>query len=290
MGPTRSPCCPTTPSPDCRIASRAVWRATPRIVLAQESHAGAVVDPAGGSWYVESLTHDLAHRAWVAFQELERAGGVATALDAGTVADLIAETSAERGEALAERSQPITGVSMFPLADETPLVRTTRPNLPPTPDGLTPHRDAEVYEALRDRSAAYLVDHGHKPTVVLAALGSRRDFGAREAFVTNLLAAGGIDAPTIESDDPRDVADAAAGADTPWVVLCSSAKGYAAHAAAMVAGLRAAGIGQVLVAGRARELGDGAPPTDGEVRLGMDVAAFLDGVLDTLGAPKGASR
>ena len=96
-------------------------------------------------------------------------------------------------------------------------------------------------------------------------------------------------APTVEAG-PAEVAAAAAEAGTPYVVLASSPKGYAAHAADMVAGLREAGVGKVLVAGRAAELGDGAPPTDGEVRLGIDVVAFLDTVLDTLGAPKGADR
>jgi hypothetical protein len=46
----------------------------------------------------------------------------------------------------------------------------------------------------------------------------------------------------------------------------------------------------VLVAGRARELGADAPPTDGELRVGTDVVAVLGSVLDTLGAPKGATR
>ncbi len=260
------------------------------VVLAAESHVGAVADPAGGAWYVESLTDDLASRAWVAFQELEHGGGIVAALAAGTVADLIAETSAERAEALAERTQPVTGVSMFPVTDQTALERTPRAELPPAPEGLAPHRDAEVFEALRDRSAAYTAAHGHRPTVVLAALGARRDFGTRQSFVTNLLAAGGVDAAVVESGDPAEVAAAARVAQTPYVILASSPKGYVAHAAAMVTGLREAEVDRVLVAGRARELGKGAPPTDGEVRVGTDVVAFLGTVLDTLGAPKGATR
>ncbi len=260
------------------------------VVLARESHAGAVADPAGGAWYVESLTDDLAQRSWTAFQELEQAGGVAQALADGTVADLVAETNAERDEALAERTQPITGVSMFPLAAETPLERTPRAALAPSDGALAPRRDAEVFEALRDRSTAYAAAQGRPPAVVLATLGSRRDFGDRQGFVANLLATGGIDAPTVESGTPADVAAAAATAGSTVVVLCSSKSGYAAHAADMVTGLRAAGVGRILLAGRSRELGEGAPPTDGEVRAGMDVVAFLRGVLDTLGAPKGATR
>jgi methylmalonyl-CoA mutase len=113
----------------------------------------------------------------------------------------------------------------------------------------------------------------------VVALGGRRDFGARETFVTNLLAAGGIEATTVEG------ASAAAGGHgiPDVVVMASSPKGYAAHAADAVATLRAAGVETIYVAGRAAELG--ATSVDGEIYDGMDVVAFLSGLLDRLGAP-----
>jgi methylmalonyl-CoA mutase len=107
------------------------------------------------------------------------------------------------------------------------------------------------------------------PSVVVKTLGTRREFGARQAFVTNLLAAAGIRA----ADDGSTVA-----------VLTSSPKAYAADGAAAVADLRAA-VQRVLVAGRASELGAAADQVDGEVHDGMDVVAFLSDVLDRLGAP-----
>ena len=71
-------------------------------------------------------------------------------------------------------------------------------------------------------------------------------------------------------------------------MLASSPKGYAAHGAAAVAALRAGGVHEILVAGRARELGETA--VDGEVYDGMDVVAFLGALLDRMGAPaQGAS-
>jgi hypothetical protein len=53
-------------------------------VLAEESHVARVIDPAGGSWYVEDLTEQLAARAWVWFQDIERSGGLRAALAAGS--------------------------------------------------------------------------------------------------------------------------------------------------------------------------------------------------------------
>ena len=56
-----------------------------QLVLIEESNLARVVDPAGGAWYVEHLTDQLARAAWARFQELERAGGIVEALRAGLV-------------------------------------------------------------------------------------------------------------------------------------------------------------------------------------------------------------
>ncbi len=262
--------------------SRRLARNT-QIVLADEANVGRVTDPAGGSWYVESLTDEIAAAAWTAFQEIEAAGGMPQALADGVVAGRLAATRCEEAVRIANRREPMTGVSMFPLTGETALVR--RPRTVAPAGGLAPHRDSQVWEALRDRATAYAAEHGSAPAVTIVALGSRRDFGAREMFVTNLLAAGGIVATTVEG------AGAAAGEErhTGPVVIASSPKGYAAHAADAVAALRAAGAETIYVAGRARELG--ATEVDGEIYDGMDVVAFLGGLLDRLGAPaEGAAR
>ena len=55
--------------------SRRLARNT-QILLADESNVGRVTDPGGGSWYLESLTDEVAERVWARFQEVERAGGV----------------------------------------------------------------------------------------------------------------------------------------------------------------------------------------------------------------------
>ncbi|MFF1798923.1 methylmalonyl-CoA mutase subunit beta, partial [Kitasatospora sp. NPDC058263] len=106
--------------------ARRIARNTQAILL-EESHLARVVDPAGGSWYVERLTDELAHAAWAWFQEIERAGGQQAALGSGLVGERIAATWAERSVALAKRREPITGVSEFPNLGEQPLVREPAP-------------------------------------------------------------------------------------------------------------------------------------------------------------------
>lgn len=97
-------------------------------ILMEESHLARVIDPAGGSWYVERLTDELASAAWAFFQETERAGGLTAALRSGTVAERLAATWAARSAKLARRKEPITGVSEFPQPGERPVEREPAPD------------------------------------------------------------------------------------------------------------------------------------------------------------------
>jgi methylmalonyl-CoA mutase len=106
--------------------ARRVARNTQNLLL-EESHLGEVIDPAAGSWYVEKLTDALAVEAWAWFQEIERAGGIDSA--GSLVASRIAATWAARSARLADRSDPITGVSEFPNLNEKPVVRDPAPGV-----------------------------------------------------------------------------------------------------------------------------------------------------------------
>ena len=260
--------------------SRRMARNT-QLIAAEESNVGRVNDPAGGSWYVENLTADLAGQAWASFQAIEAAGGMVAALESGLVAEKIAASNSERTKRLASRKQPITGVSMFPLKDEQPLAIKARAAV--TASGLKPVRDSEVFEALRDRASAAET----KPTVFLACLGARRDFGGREMFTSNVLLVAGIDFPESEGGTPEEIAAAAAASGAKMAILCSSAKVYAAQAIEVATALKAAGVETVHIAGRRTEIGaEDTSVIDGEVFDGMDVVAFLEGALDTIGVAK----
>jgi methylmalonyl-CoA mutase len=82
-------------------------------VLADEGGLSRVLDPAGGSWALESLTEAFAEKAWSAFQDIERAGGMAQALIAGKVAAMIAPTARERARRIAMGELPLVGVTKF---------------------------------------------------------------------------------------------------------------------------------------------------------------------------------
>jgi methylmalonyl-CoA mutase len=241
--------------------SRRIARNTQALLL-EESHVGRVVDPAGGSWYVERLTEDTARAAWDWFTEIERAGGMATALDSGLVAGRLAGTWRKRAGAIAHRRDPITGVSEFPdLAESPPPERPTA-----TGEG---HHYAEAFERLRDRSDAHAAATGTRPTVFLATLGAPAQHTARATFAANLFAAGGI----------ATVTGSFADAGTPVACLCSADRLYAEGAAQAAAELAAGGARRIWLAGRP---GDHAG-VDGYLYTGCDAVEVLETTLRELG-------
>ncbi|NYE00591.1 methylmalonyl-CoA mutase [Kineosphaera limosa] len=268
--------------------SRRIARNT-GILLAEESNVGRVLDPAGGSWYVETLTDELARAAWAIFGEVEGSGGMIDAVASGAVRERIDATSKERDRRLATRSLPLTGVSMFPQVDEQPLTRVAR-SPRPEGDGLVPRRDSEIFEALRDRSLAHAAQHGQPPAVFLACLGPRREFGARETFISALLAVAGLATPRSEGGTPEEIAAQAKEAGARVAVLCSSAGQYAESGGAVAAALRDAGVERLYIAGNAKELGDDAGVVDDALFAGMDVVTALTSILDLLGAPETADN
>ena len=233
-------------------------------VLLEESHLARVIDPAGGSWYVERLTDELAHAAWSFFQELERAGGQSAALASGFAADRIAATWQDRKKKLARRREPITGVSEFPNLAEKPVAREP---VPATPAGGLPRvRRDEAYEALRARSDAHLAATGARPKVHLAALGPAAAHTARLSFASNLFQAGGIE----PVDNPSEAVVAC---------LCSSDALYEEQAEAVARELKSAGVQRVFLAGRPGSYAG----VDDYVFAGCDAVAVLSSVLDHIG-------
>ncbi|MDR1512782.1 MAG: methylmalonyl-CoA mutase family protein [Propionibacteriaceae bacterium] len=252
-----------------------------QLLIGEEVHAGAAKDPAGGSWFVESLTEQLAQKAWAKVQAIEAQGGFAAALASGLVAAEIAAVATERDKRLATRKLPLTGTSMFPKPDEEPIADVVPRPPRPTRAGLTAHRDSEVFEALRDRSA----NAAKRPAILLACLGERRDFGPREQFTSNLFMVAGIDWPEIEGPTPDQIVAKAKEVGTPIVVLASSAKVYAEQAAPAAQAAKAAGL-TVHIAGRKTEAAGADGLIDAEIFDGMDVVAFLNDTLDKLGVAK----
>jgi methylmalonyl-CoA mutase len=254
-------------------------------ILHDESSLARVVDAAGGSWYVESRTDQLAITAWQAFTEIERAGGALAALDSGAVGELLATSREQRAANIATRRDPITGVSEFAFIGEDPV---TRPAARPAGSGLLPTiRYAERFELLRDRSDAHFASTGARPKIVLAALGAIGAYTGRLAFASNLFQAAGIE-PVVATGDPVDLCATFAASGSPVACLCSSDKVYAEFGAAAAKALTEAGVAHLWLAGRPPERIDKRivleeAGVDGYLYAGCDVLAVLQASLDELG-------
>jgi methylmalonyl-CoA mutase len=223
-------------------------------LLIHESHVAKVTDPAGGSYAVERLTHELAAAGWAEFQQIEAAGGIVAALDDGSLLARVEAVVAVRDAGIARRKRPLTGVSEFPNLGEALPERAADPGA----DAV--RRYGAAFEALRDEPAT--------TPVFLATMGSIAAHTARATFASNLFAAGGIAVEAAgATDGADDVVKAYAG--QPVVCLAGADTTYAEWGADVVARLRDAGARWVIVAGK---------PIDGvddSCAMGVDALAFL---------------
>ncbi|WP_141494597.1 methylmalonyl-CoA mutase [Kytococcus schroeteri] len=92
-----------------------------QLLLQQESGTTQTVDPWGGSAYIETLTHDLAQRAWAHIQEVEAAGGMAQAIEAGLPKLRIEEAAARTQARLDSGRQALVGVNLYPVDEDEPI-------------------------------------------------------------------------------------------------------------------------------------------------------------------------
>lgn len=249
-----------------------------QLLLLEESHVGRVLDPAGGSWFVEDLTKQLAERAWQHFQSIESHGGFVDAHD--YLAAQIGELAARRADDIAHRRIAITGVNEFPNLGEAPL---------PQGDSLgrAGHvlRYAAEFEVLRDRSDAYLAEHGRRPQALLLPLGPLAEHNIRTTFAANLLASGGIEAINPGTVDAAGVAQAAVAAGSPKVaVICGTDKRYPDEVSGVVQAARDAGIEWVCLAGPEKPVAGVEHRPDEFLTAKINAVEALSNLLTRLGA------
>ncbi|AKK30509.1 methylmalonyl-CoA mutase [Mycobacterium sp. EPa45] len=243
-----------------------------QLLLLEESHVGRVLDPAGGSWYVEDLTESLAAQAWSHFQDIESRGGFVAAVD--HVAEQIEQVRVRRADDIAHRRTAVTGVNEFPNLSEPPL--------PHFDSSETVRRYAAGFEGLRDRSDAFLDRTGARPRALLLPLGPLAENNIRATFAANLLASGGIEAVNPGTVDAAGVAAAANGLTV--AVICGTDARYATDASDVVTAARAAGVTQVYLAGPEKAVADAAAKPDGYLTAKIDAVEALSSLLTQLGA------
>ncbi|MBK6344358.1 MAG: methylmalonyl-CoA mutase [Bacteroidales bacterium] len=92
-----------------------------QIYLQEETNICKVVDPWGGSYYVEALTHELMHKAWTLIEEVEQLGGMAKAIETGIPKMRIEEAAARKQARIDSGRDTIVGINKYRLAKEDPM-------------------------------------------------------------------------------------------------------------------------------------------------------------------------
>ena len=92
-----------------------------QLYIQEETNICRVVDPWAGSYYVETLTHELAHKAWAHIQEVEKLGGMAKAIESGIPKMRIEEASARKQSRIDSNVDTIVGINKYRLDHEDPI-------------------------------------------------------------------------------------------------------------------------------------------------------------------------
>ena len=207
-----------------------------QILLKEESHLDKVVDPAGGSYYVEMLTKNLAEQGWKLFLDVEDKGGFKAALESGDIINAINATAKERFDKVAKRREQLLGTNQFPnftekAADKADACKECNChcscNHEETEGAVTLNtkRLATQFEEVR-----LATEHAaHTPKVFMLTIGNLAMRLARAQFSDNFFACAGYE--LIDNNGFKTVKegmDAAMEKKADVVVLCSSDDEYAA--------------------------------------------------------------
>ena len=198
-----------------------------QLLLKHESHFDQVVDPAGGAYYIESLTSSIAKEAWALFCALEEKGGYVAAFKEGVVVERVKASAAAKDKAIATRRLILLGANQYPnfteVADEAICECKVKREVK-AENVLVPYRGAMAFEQMRmsvDRS-------GKTPKAFMLTCGTLGMARARAQFSCNFFACAGI---RVEDNtffkSVEEGVEAALASKAEIVVVCASDDDYA---------------------------------------------------------------
>ncbi|HAF29064.1 MAG TPA: methylmalonyl-CoA mutase small subunit [Bacteroidales bacterium] len=210
-----------------------------QIVLKEESYFDKIIDPAGGSYYIENLTNSIAEHAWKLFQDIESKGGYVEAFKAGFIQDKLTESANKRNINIATRKEILLGTNQYPNAleklgdkikDEAIISKSTKRD-DAIAEPITPFRGAEQMELLRLKTENAKI----KPKVFLLTIGDLTMRKARAGFASGFFACAGFDViDNLGFKSVEEGVKAAMDQKANIVVVCSSDDEYTETAPAVL--------------------------------------------------------
>jgi methylmalonyl-CoA mutase len=231
-----------------------------QLVLKEESYLNKIIDPASGSYYIENLTHAIAHHAWNLFREVESLGGMIECCKSGFIQDKVESSCRQKEMDIAQRKTVILGTNQYPNIHETMLDNIGHADgaevvLPAAYKKLTPFRGATAFEEVRLATERYVKKGNKRPLVFLFTMGNLAMLRARAGFTANFFGCAGydiLDNPGFATTDEGVEAVLLSGAEI--VVICSSDEEYVAIVPEIAAKLKKASSNlHIVVAGYPKE-------------------------------------
>ncbi|MCF8259288.1 MAG: hypothetical protein K9J12_00805 [Melioribacteraceae bacterium] len=165
------------------------------VILEEEAHVNSVIDPAGGSYYVENLTKEIAEKSWELFQFIEQNGGYLVNLQNGKLQEMVEETVKKRRADFNKRKSVLVGTNMYANPKET--IQSDLLSNKPNNVNLSGQTDiqflekakpfkefrlASNFEKLRLNFEEFCKSKNEKSKMLLATMGQLKDFKARADF------------------------------------------------------------------------------------------------------------
>jgi methylmalonyl-CoA mutase len=169
-------------------------------ILKEEAHLQKVADPAGGSWYVEKLTIELAEKAWEYFQKIEENGGFIEVLKSNWLQNEIKAINEKRQQDIFTRKQSIIGTNVYANLDEETTAgkeqsynrKYVHPYTSIKIEAISRTRLSEPYEELRKKAEELERKIGTEVFMGILCLGELKQYKARLDFMKGFLSAGGV--------------------------------------------------------------------------------------------------
>jgi methylmalonyl-CoA mutase len=174
-----------------------------QLMLKEEAHLQKVIDPAGGSWYIETLTNQLAEKAWEFFQQIDKEGGILEVLKSTWLQQEIASVYEKRSQDIQTRKHSIIGTNVYAnlydiVPDKNRLKKKTYFNAGENSIikivAIPQRRLSEPFEELRNKAKLIEEKTGTIPIIGMLCLGELKQHKARLDFMIGFLASGGIKA------------------------------------------------------------------------------------------------
>ena len=238
------------------------------LILKEEASLDRVLDPAHGSYYIETLTKNLAESAWTLFKEIEAQDGLTEAAKSGFIQSIVSDVETKRRKTLDNRKKTLIGVNRYPwplLTEQVENMDKLELVLENEPDG----NETAGYELLRLKTLSFSLKTGRTPSVFIWMLGdpalSFRQAGFAEDFFNcgGFFVAGKAALPLEESSYHT-----ALESKPDIIVLCIAEKDPVAASATIASKLRMLQPGIITVMA-------GKPPKEHEQLLNAGVDSFI---------------